>query len=279
MNNIDYNNHNFFTYNNIDYFNINHKNIIDKLNYYNDINKIPNLIFYGSYGSGKKTILNYFINCIYNDKTTKNNNILSINCCHGKGNIKFIREELKLFANSIITQNNIKKIKCVILLNADYLTIDAQSSLRRLIESYNYTTRFFIVINNYEKIIKPLISRFCLLYIINPKIDNKYTNYYEIIKNNNKNYNSKIYNNKNNYLKSYFKLENCFNLQDNYTLDDLMNISNTLYSKGLSGLDIMRYIETNKLSNNLDNFNKYKLLFTFDNIVKEIRNEELILIF
>lgn len=73
----------------------------------------------------KKTILKYFITLIYNNAPNIKNNILSINCCNGKGNIKFIREELKLFANSIIINKSQSNIKSVILLNADSLTIDA----------------------------------------------------------------------------------------------------------------------------------------------------------
>ena len=57
--------------------------------------------------------------------------------------LNLYEKNLKLFSNSVITNTNYRKIKCVILLNADNLTIDAQSALRRLIEVYNSTTRFF----------------------------------------------------------------------------------------------------------------------------------------
>jgi len=79
-----------------------HENIINKLNYFYEINKIPNIIFHGPSGSGKKTILHNFINTIYNnDKKLIKNLVLYVNCAHGKG-IKFIREELKFFAKTNI---------------------------------------------------------------------------------------------------------------------------------------------------------------------------------
>ena len=112
-----------------------HKNINERLDSFLKDGKIPNLIFHGPSGSGKKTIVKKFINNIYNnDKTCLKENIMYVNCAHGKG-IKFVREELKLFAKTHINfQHNIN-FKSVILLNADKLTMDAQSALRRCIES------------------------------------------------------------------------------------------------------------------------------------------------
>ena len=103
----------FFSPDNKTYFNIQHKNIINKLLYFVENDEIPNIIFYGSNSCGKKYILKYFIQQIYKDNNIEDN-ILSINCCHGKGNIKFIREELKLFSNSIIIRNSKSNIKSVI---------------------------------------------------------------------------------------------------------------------------------------------------------------------
>jgi len=269
-------NKDFFTYDKQHYFNNNHKNIIDRLNYFLEMNQIPNMIFYGDNGVGKKYILKYFINKIYDfDNDSIKNNTLIINCCHGKGNIKFIREDLKLFSNSIITKSNAINIKCVLLINADYLTIDAQSALRRSIELYNKTTRFFIVVNNYEKLIKPIISRFCSIYIINPVSTNRLTNYYKLIKNEQVNY-YKI-----NYLKKHIKSINV----DNY--NSIIELCNELYNKGYSSIDITKYVEhsifedstsTSESEQNY-NLNKYKLLTIFENIDKEFRNEKLEMFF
>lgn len=276
-------NKDFFTYDKQYYFNNNHKTVIDRLNYFLEINQIPNIIFYGSNGVGKKYILKYFINKIFNyDNECIKNNTLIINCCHGKGNIKFIREDLKLFANSTITKSNLLSIKCVVLINADYLTIDAQSALRRLIELYNKTTRFFIVVNNYERLIKPIISRFCSIYIINPITINRFTNFYKLIKN------EKIDYYKINYLKRLIESKKI----DNY--NSIIELSNELYNKGYSSIDITKYIEynyknshinqantieANTIDENIFNLNKYRLLTIFENVDKEFRNEKLAIFF
>ena len=67
--------------------------------------------------------------------------------------------------------------------------MDAQSALRRCIEIYNNNSRFFIIVEDKSKLIKPIISRFSHIYC------NK------VIKTNN---NHKIYlNNKYNKFKNY----------------------------------------------------------------------------
>jgi Cdc6-like AAA superfamily ATPase len=78
-----------------------HKDIKNKLQYFYSIKKIPNIIFHGSSGSGKRTIVQDFINMIYNnDKNKIKFFVMYVNCAHGKG-IKFIREELKFFAKTL----------------------------------------------------------------------------------------------------------------------------------------------------------------------------------
>ena len=91
-------------------------------------------------------------------------NIMLVNCAHGKG-IKFIREELKFFAKSNIQTNKGILFKTIVLLNADCLTIDAQSALRRCIELFSTNTRFFIIVENKNKLLNPILSRFCEIYI------------------------------------------------------------------------------------------------------------------
>lgn len=150
-----------------------HSNIYDKLKYFVNINKIPNIIFHGPSGCGKRTILNNFINMIYeNKKEIIKQYAMFVNCAHGKG-IKFIREELKFFAKTNINNGVFKSI---ILFNADKLTIDGQSALRRCIELFSHNTRFFIIVEDKYKLLKPILSRFCEIYIPLPTINNTHTN-------------------------------------------------------------------------------------------------------
>jgi len=98
-----------------------------KLNYFIQIRKIPNIVFHGSSGCGKRTIVGDFINRIYDgDRNRIKTNVMFVNCAHGKG-IKFIRDELKYFAKANIQCNDKTLFKSIVLYNADELTIDAQS--------------------------------------------------------------------------------------------------------------------------------------------------------
>ena len=69
-----------------------------------------------------------------------------VNCAHSKG-IRFIRDDLKFFAKTNIQKDG-SLFKSIILFNADNLTTDAQSALRRCIEKFSHTTRFFILVEN-----------------------------------------------------------------------------------------------------------------------------------
>jgi len=142
-----------------------HQPIRDKLHSFYVSNRIPHIIFYGASGSGKQTIVNDFLREIYHGSETKlKANVMFVNCAHGKG-IKFIREELKFFAKTNVQFNSGIWFKTIVLLNADHLTMDAQSALRRCIELFSHNTRFFIIVENKHKLLNPILSRFCEIYV------------------------------------------------------------------------------------------------------------------
>ena len=142
-----------------------HEEIQRRLEGFHRSNRIPNLLFHGAHGTGKRTLVYNFINLIYDDdqRGKIKANVMFVNCAHGKG-IKFIREELKFFAKTNIKGNDVK-FKTIVLFNADSLTIDAQSALRRCIELFSYNTRFFIVVENKHRLLNPIVSRFCEIYV------------------------------------------------------------------------------------------------------------------
>jgi replication factor C small subunit len=63
-----------------------------------------------------------------------------------------------------------KSIKVVILDEADFLTIQAQASLRNVIETFSRNTRFILTCNFVERIIDPLQSRCQVLKIVPPSM-------------------------------------------------------------------------------------------------------------
>jgi DNA polymerase III delta prime subunit len=255
-----------------------HSEIKEKLDYFLSIQKIPNIIFHGPSGSGKKSLLTYFIEKIYQyDKNKMKQYTMYVNCAFGKG-IKFIREELKFFAKTNIQENIFKSI---VLLNADKLTIDAQSALRRCIELFNHNTRFFIVIEDKYKLLKPILSRFCEIYVPQPIIDNDEVNLHQYHLSSGTNGNGN--NDKNNSLESLkkqLKILSIKNKNNELKSKDLIDISTQLYEKGYSGLDILTLLENHKfMENEISLEKRYELLICFNKVVKEIRNEKIILFF
>lgn len=83
-----------------------HPAIRKQLDAFYESKKIPHLIFHGSSGTGKLTLVRDFIHRIYQgDKQKIKANVMTVNCSHGKG-IKFIRDELKFFAKTNIQTNS-----------------------------------------------------------------------------------------------------------------------------------------------------------------------------
>ena len=148
----------------IHYTGMHHQNIINKLESFLKNERIPHIIFHGPPGSGKKTILSRFLKTIYGNEAKMYSNVMFVNCAHSKG-IKFIREELKFFAKTNTQLNTGIQFKSIVLLNAEHLTVDAQSAMRRCIEQFSINTRFFVVITNKNKLLMPILSRFCEIYV------------------------------------------------------------------------------------------------------------------
>ena len=245
-----------------------HNQIYEKLDDFIEKNNIPHIIFHGNSGTGKRTIINNFITRIYKyDKQKIKSNVLFVNCAHGKG-IKFIRDDLKFFAKKNIQTNNGMFFKSIVLLNAGYLTMDAQSALRRCIEQFSYNTRFFIVIEDKNKLLNPILSRFCEIYI--PEYVNEKT---EVIN-----------------LHKYF-IEDKHNLEmevdySSMIKEKLRNVDKThvnfiviveeFYNNGISCLDLVKYIKEN---DELDEMDKIQTCICFDTINSEFRNEKILMFF
>lgn len=255
-----------------------HTDIHEKLKYFIEIKKIPNIIFHGVSGCGKRTIVKLFIQDIYKyNKESIKNYVMEVNCAHGKG-IRFIREELKLFARTNINLKDGETFKTIILSNADKLTIDAQSALRRCIELFSHSTRFFIIVEDKYKLLKPILSRFCEIFVPEPIVNNKVVNLHKYA------------------IKETFGLDKlaknkCENLKREldcgggsdsenkvYTLVELIEMCTNLYEKGYNSLDIIKYIETSP-PHRISDEQKYDFMITFNKIRKEFRNEKLLMLF
>jgi len=248
-----------------------HTAIYEKLDYFYKSNKIPHLLFHGASGGGKRTIVYHFLNQIYQGDHKKiKSNVMHVNCAHGKG-IKFIRDELKFFAKSNVQSNTGVLFKTIVLLNADNLTIDAQSALRRCIELFSSNTRFFIIVENKNKLLNPILSRFCEIYVPEYVVDGKILNLHQL----NKEGNSFLC--KNDLLFKYVseQMENFLHNQSCKTHKFALDLANDLYENGASCLEIIQWIEKTDL---ILIEKKANLFMYFDEIKFEYRSEKLLML-
>jgi len=135
---------------------VGNEHIKKTINQYISQNDIQNLIFYGPAGTGKTTLAKLIVNNLNCDH-------LYINASDERG-IETIRDKVSGFASSA----SFKPLKVVILDEADFLTIQAQASLRNVIETFSRSTRFIMTCNYVERIIDPLQSRCQVLKVIPP---------------------------------------------------------------------------------------------------------------
>lgn len=221
-----------------------HKDITEQLQRYVNTKTIPNILFYGPYGSGKKYVMDYLLNKMYDGVQDKDQYIMRVNCAFGKG-IKFIREELKFFAKTNICKGDIGKdihndkeiVKTIILLYGEHLTIDAQSALRRCIELFSHHTRFFIIVQDKTKILLPILSRMAHIYVPLPYIETE-----------KKNMNLHLYQKQTHYLVEKRKqsiLGKILNKLKEGSKESIhiLQFASELYEKGILFIDLMKYIE------------------------------------
>jgi GTPase SAR1 family protein len=257
-----------------------HDKIYEKLDYFHESNKIPHIIFHGSSGSGKRTIVNNFINKIYaNDKHKIKTNVMFVNCAHGKG-IKFIREELKFFAKTNIQANNGVSFKSIVLINADFLTIDAQSALRRCIELFSYNTRFFIIVEKKQKLLNPILSRFCEIYVPEHLLENgdiQNLHHFAI----RRHYNIDMFHTdaeaRNQINQTLTPLLEKYSNHSIIEHSELVDAANKLYEEAYSCLDVMEWIKTKKQT--ITSCKIAEATLWFDKIKSEYRCEKLLMLY
>lgn len=123
------------------------------------------MLFYGPPGTGKTSTILALAKELYGPEFMKQR-VLELNASDERG-ISIVREKVKDFARMQLTnpppgyreRYPCPPFKIIVLDEADSMTQDAQSALRRTMETYSKITRFCLICNYVTRIIDPLASR------------------------------------------------------------------------------------------------------------------------
>ncbi len=141
---------------------IGQEQIVRRLKSYVKSGNLPHLLFSGPPGVGKTACAVALAREMFGD--TWQNNFVELNASDERG-IEVVRNNIKNFARTAPLGE--ARFKIIFLDEADALTSDAQSALRRTMERYTATCRFIISCNYSSKIIEPIQSR-CAVYRFGP---------------------------------------------------------------------------------------------------------------
>src|SRR6056297_3427105 len=135
--------------------------IVERLQSYIEQDDIPHLLFSGPAGVGKTTAATAIARQVYGEDNWRGN-FLELNASDQRG-IDVVRDRIKGFARSSFGGD----FRIVFLDEADALTNDAQSALRRTMEQFSDNTRFILSCNYSSQIIDPIQSR-CAVFRFSP---------------------------------------------------------------------------------------------------------------
>ncbi len=139
---------------------VNQKEVVGSINsMLKNQSELPHLLFSGSAGVGKTTAALCLSSEILREHWRTYT--LELNASDERG-INMVRERVKKFSRFAGLDTEIP-FKIIILDEADEMTSDAQTALRRIIEDTSKICRFILIANNLSKIIAPIQSR-CVVF-------------------------------------------------------------------------------------------------------------------
>jgi replication factor C small subunit len=144
---------------------VGHDHIVDSLQRYVERDDLPHLLFAGPAGTGKTASSQAIAKELYGEDWGEH--FMELNASDQRG-IDVVRNRIKDFARSSFDPDVSYRI--IFLDEADALTSDAQSALRRTMEQFSNNTRFILSCNYSSQIIDPIQSR-CTVFRFSPLSD------------------------------------------------------------------------------------------------------------
>ncbi|WP_262178845.1 replication factor C small subunit [Haloarcula laminariae] len=141
-----------------------HEDIVGRLQSYVDRNDLSHFLFSGPAGTGKTTCAAAIARELYGEDWR--DNFLELNASDERG-IDVVRDRIKNFARTSFGGH---EYRIIFLDEADALTSDAQSALRRTMEQFSNNVRFILSCNYSSQIIDPIQSR-CSVFRFSPLSD------------------------------------------------------------------------------------------------------------
>lgn len=197
--------------------------------------QLPHLLFYGPSGTGKTSSILAVAYQLFGPKIFRER-VLELNASDERG-INIVRNKINTFARTAIGTGDVNypspPFKLIILDEADAMTNEAQSALRKVMEELSGITRFCFICNYKNQIIDPIVSRCMKFRFKSIDDDSMYNKLQEISKKENMNItNSSIETIcsivKGDVRKGIMILQNLryiLNYKDEITIDDVYNMT------------------------------------------------------
>ena len=136
---------------------------------------VPNLMIYGKSGTGKSYLVHWLLMKLF--KNNIKDRVLMMSLIDERG-ISIMRDKIKAFSNILVKEDpNLPSVKVIVFDQAEYLSMDAQNALRRIIELSNNITRFIFITRNTRAIIDPILSRCLQLNLCSSAVERRKNDY------------------------------------------------------------------------------------------------------